>query len=449
MEKGSSTNIFFLEKTLYLIFHILLTIILLLFSSLISGSETSFFSLDKNIINKENKKKSVEKNILLKIIKNKKKLLATILISNNFSNIGIVIITSYLIRKFIKTKYFVICKMFIVSINFLIEVIFLTFVLLLFGEIIPKIYASRNSFRFSIFMSKPIEFLSKILDPINKIMIFISEFIENKITKKINYISVDQLSKALKITLNQKNIKERQFLQKIVDFGSIEIHQIMTPRIDMFALNKKTSFSKLLKLIQNKRYSRVPIYKNSIDNIEGVLFTKDLLPFIYYDNYKWNKLIHNPFFVPEKKKIDDLLSDFKVKKLHLAIVVDEYGGTCGLVTLEDVVEEIVGDIIDEFDKENSTYSKINVNNYFFDGKTSLINFYRIMNVKEEIFFEKNKGDADTLGGFIMEINKDFPKLKQKINFLNYSFIIKSINDKRIKTIEVIRNKLCEINSKEL
>ncbi|WP_185857403.1 gliding motility-associated protein GldE [Blattabacterium cuenoti] len=441
MEKESSTNVF-LEKTLYLVFYFALIIILLLFSALISGSETAFFCIEKKTLDKERKKNSSKGNIVFKILREKKKLLATILISNNISNIGIVILSSYFITEFLQKKNFIIYNRLRVPINFLLEVVVLTFILLLFGEIIPKIYASKNNFRFAIFMAKPLIILSKILDPISKIIIFISKSIEKKVIKKKNLISVDQLSKALKITSkNQKNIKERQFLQRIVDFGNTETHQIMTPRIDMFALNSNKNFSDVLELVRNQGYSRIPVYKDSIDDIEGVLFAKDLLPFIYDKSFKWNKLIHIPFFVPEKKKIDDLLSDFKKRKIHLAIVVDEYGGTSGLVTLEDVIEEIVGDIIDEFDEEDMSYSKLNQDNYLFDGKTSLINFYRIMNIKEEIFFENQKGEADTLGGFIMEINKEFPKKKQKINFLNYSFIIKSIDHKRIKTIEVIRKKM--------
>ncbi|WP_185869695.1 gliding motility-associated protein GldE [Blattabacterium cuenoti] len=440
MEKEYSTNVFS-ENTLYLVFYLVLIIIFLLFSALISGSETAFFCLEKKTIDKEKKKNLYKGNLVLKILKKRKKLLATILISNNFSNIGIVILSSYLITEFLQNKR-IIYKNINIPINFLIEVFLLTFILLLFGEIIPKIYAKKNNFSFAIFMSKPLLFLSKILNPISKIMIYISEFIEKKTVKKKNLISIDQLSKALKITSsNKKNVKERQFLQRIVDFGNTETHQIMTPRIDMFSLNNSMIFYDVLKLVRNEGFSRIPIYKDSIDDIEGVLFAKDLLPFIYDKNFKWNQLIHPPFFVPEKKKIDDLLSDFKKKKIHLAIVVDEYGGTCGLVTLEDVIEEIVGDIIDEFDEEDMSYSKLSQNNYLFDGKTSLINFYRIMEIKEEMFFEKKKGDADTLGGFIMEINKEFPKRKQKVNFLNYSFIIKSIDNKRIKTIEVIRKKI--------
>ncbi|WP_185856830.1 gliding motility-associated protein GldE [Blattabacterium cuenoti] len=440
MEQESSTNIF-LEKTLYLVFYFALIIILLLFSALISGSETAFFCIEKKTLDKERKKNSYKGNIVFQILREKKKLLATILISNNFSNIGIVILSSYLITEFLQKKYLVIYKQFHIPIHFLLEVVVLTFILLLFGEIIPKIYASKNNFRFAIFMAKPLIILSKILNPISKIIILISKSIDKKTIKKKNLISVDQLSKALKITSsNPKNVKECQFLQRIVDFGNTETHQIMTPRIDMFALNRNTNFSNVLESVRDQGYSRIPIYKDSIDDIEGVLFAKDLLPFIYHKHFQWNKLIHSPFFVPEKKKIDNLLSDFKKRKIHLAIVVDEYGGTCGLVTLEDVIEEIVGDIIDEFDEEDMSYSKLNQNNYLFDGKTSLINFYRIMNIKEEVFFENQKGDADTLGGFIMEINKEFPKKKQKINFLNYSFIIKSIDHKRIKTIEVIRKK---------
>ncbi|WP_185860800.1 gliding motility-associated protein GldE [Blattabacterium cuenoti] len=442
MEKEFYTNVF-LEKTLYLVFYFALIIILLLFSALISGSETAFFCIEKKTLDRERKKNFSKGNIIFQILRKKKKLLATILISNNFSNIGIVILSSYLITEFLQKNNLVIYNQFHIPIHFILEVVVLTFILLLFGEIIPKIYASKNNFRFAIFMAKPLIFLSKILDPISKIIIFISRSIEKKVIKKKNLISVDQLSKALKITSpNQKNVKERQFLQRIVDFGNTETHQIMTPRIDMFALNSNKNFSDVLELVRRQGYSRVPVYNNGIDDIEGVLFSKDLLPFIYNTNFKWNRLIHPPFFVPEKKKIDDLLSDFKKRKIHLAIVVDEYGGTCGLVTLEDVIEEIVGDIIDEFDEEDMSYSKLNQNNYLFDGKTSLINFYRIMDIQEqeEVFFENKKGDADTLGGFIMEINKEFPKKKQKINFLNYSFFIKSIDHKRIKTIEVIRKK---------
>ncbi|AWU43917.1 gliding motility-associated protein GldE [Blattabacterium sp. (Cryptocercus kyebangensis)] len=437
MGRESLTNIF-LESTLYLqiVLYFVLIIILLLFSALISGSETAFFCLEKKTIDREIRKNRYRGDKVLKILKNRKKLLATILISNNFSNIGIVILSSYLITKYFTDSFF-----HKIPINFLLEVILLTFILLLFGEIIPKIYARKNNFRFAILMSQTLIYLSKILGPISKIMILVSRFIEKRMKKKKNRISVDQLSKALKIaSSNQKNVKECQFLQRIVDFGNTETHQIMTPRIDMFALNKKTLFSNILELVRNQGYSRIPVYKDSIDDIEGVLFAKDLLPFIHEKEFEWIKLIHTPFFVPENKKIDDLLNDFKKIKIHLAIVVDEYGGTCGLVTLEDVIEEIVGDIIDEYDEEVLSYSKLNQNNYLFDGKTSLIDFYRIMKIKEEVFFEKKKGDADTLGGFIMEINKEFPKQKQKINFLNYSFLIRRIDNKRIKSIEVIRKK---------
>ncbi|WP_185853041.1 gliding motility-associated protein GldE [Blattabacterium cuenoti] len=435
MEKESSTSIF-LESTPYfqIFLYFVLIIILLLFSALISGSETAFFCLEKKIIDRERKKNPSRGDRVLNVLKNRKKLLATILISNNFSNIGIVILSSYLITKYLQ-------KSFLIPINFLLEVVFLTFILLLFGEIIPKIYARKNNFRFALFMSKTLMLLGKILYPFSKIMILISKLIEKKMSKKKNRISVDQLSKALKIaSFHQKNVKECLFLQRIVNFGNTEIHQIMTPRIDMFALISNTLFSHVLELVRYQGYSRIPIYKDSIDDIEGVLFAKDLLPFIHEKEIQWTKLIHPPFFVPENKKIDDLLSDFKKRKIHLAIVVDEYGGTCGLITLEDVIEEIVGDIVDEFDEEDMSYSKLNQNNYLFDGKTSLINFYRIMGIKEEVFFEKKKGDADTLGGFLMEINKEFPKRKQKINFLNYSFIIRSIDHKRIKSIEVIRKK---------
>ncbi|WP_317167331.1 gliding motility-associated protein GldE [Blattabacterium cuenoti] len=438
LEKEYSTN-FILKSVFYLFLYFTLIIILLLFSALVSGSETAFFCLDKKTIDQKTKKNRKKKHILLKILKYRKKLLAIILIANNFFNVGIVILTSSLLEEFFQKDKF--SKTINISFSLLLEIISITFILLLFGEIIPKIYAEKNNFRFSIFMAKPLFFISKILEPISKIMISFSELLENKIIKKNNIISIDQLSKALKITsYNQKNNKEIKFLQKIVDFGNTEIHQIMTPRIDMFAISINTNFSDVIRLVRYQEYSRIPIYNNSIDDIEGVLFAKDLLPFIYHNKkFSWKILIHPPFFVPQKKKIDNLLNDFKIRKIHLAIVVDEYGGTCGLVTLEDVVEEIVGDITDEFDKEYLNYSKVNKNTYFFDGKTALINFYRIMEIDDEIFFENEKGEADTLGGFIMEICKEFPKEKQKIDFFRYSFVIQSIDHKRIKTIKVIRN----------
>ncbi|XCI75243.1 MAG: gliding motility-associated protein GldE [Flavobacteriales bacterium] len=443
MKTEPPENIFTAGSFLYLqgLLHFILVILLLFFSALVSGSEVAFLSLDKKRLEAEKKKNPHTSAKVDSVLKDQKKLLATILIANNFLNIGIVILTSSLIRTYLQFPEIHIYGIDI-SFKFLTEVVGITFLLLLFGEIIPKIYASRDNFRFAVFMSRPLFFSSQALSPLSTMMMWIYGFVEHRLGQRKHTLSVDQLSQALEITVeDKKDDKERRFLQGIVDFGSIETRQVMTPRIDMFALKYDTPFAEVLHMIISESYSRIPVYQESIDDIEGVLFVKDLLPLINKKEYPWTQLIHQPFFVPENKKLDDLLNDFKNKRIHLAIVVDEYGGTCGVVTLEDVIEEIIGDISDEFDEENTSYSKIDHDSYIFEGKTPLIDFYRIMQVAEEDLFEENKRDADTLGGFIMEIHKELPKRRQKIYFHNYTFTIHTVDKKRIKRIEVFRKKI--------
>lgn len=443
MEIETPENIFD-EKNFYYLqvfFDVILLILLLFFSAIISGVETALFSLDKKILEIEKKKDIKKFTKIFNLLKDQKKLLATILIINNFLNIEIVVLSSSLIHK--NLLYFTInIYGLYMSFDFLIEIVGISFILLLFGEIIPKIYARKNNFNFAYLMYNPLSISIKIFTPLSNFMIWIYKLIKSKINLKKDILSVGQLSHALEITSSKdkKDREEQEFLQGIVDFGSIETSQIMTPRIDMFTLKYDTKFSEVLNIVISEGYSRVPVYKDNIDDIEGILFVKDLLPHINQKDYNWIELIHPPFFVPENKKLDDLLTDFKNKRIHLSIVVDEYGGTCGLVTLEDVIEEIVGDMYDEFDEENKYYSKIDDNRFVFEGKTPLVDFYRIMKINEEDFFEEKKGDADTLGGFIMEIHKEFPKHKDKIHFHNYIFIIQSIDKKRIKRIEIIRKK---------
>lgn len=450
METEPPESIFTEGNFLYLqsFFHFILLALLLFLSALFSGAEVAFFSLDRKRLEKEKKKNAQKSDKVCDILKDRKKLLATILITNNFLNIGIIILSSSLIGTYSKIPETYVYGISI-PVKFLIEVVGITFLLLLFGEIIPKIYASKNNFYFASFMSRPLLFSSQVLSPLNKLMMWIYGLVERRIGRKKHTLSVDQLSQALEITTeDREDDKERQFLQGIVDFGSIETRQVMTPRIDMLALRYDTPFSEVLNTVILESYSRIPIYRKDIDDIEGVLFVKDLLPYINQKDCDWTQLMHPPFFVPENKKLDDLLNDFKNKRIHLAVVVDEYGGTCGLVTLEDVIEEIVGDISDEFDEEDTSYSKIDHNHYLFEGKTPLIDFYRVMQVDEEDLFEENKGDADTLGGFVMEIHTEFPKHRQKIRFHNYIFIIQAVDKKRIKRIEVFRknNVKLEINS---
>lgn len=419
-----------------------LLIILILLSALVSGAEIAFFSLDKKLLEEQKKKNPLQVATLSPILKSKNEVLSTLLISNNFLNIGIILISSFLTSKYLNFGEIILFgKTF--SFEFLIEIIGITTCILLFGEIIPKIYARKNNFRFALLMAKPILILNKILKPFNYFIIKIYKFLDKKITKKSPLFSKEQLLEAIHITNNGKpNKKEDVFLQGIVQFGNIETKQVMSPRVDIFSLKYDTPYLEVLKSVLSEGYSRIPVYKESIDDIEGILYVKDFLAYLDKKNdFQWTTLLHPALFVPENKKISDLLSDFKSKRIHLAIVVDEYGGTSGLVTLEDVIEEIVGDISDEFDeKTNLMFSKIDQNRYLFEGKTPLIDFYKHMQIEEEEAFEQNKGDADTLAGFIIEINKGFPNLRQKVNFLNYTFVIQGVNEKRIHRIEVQRKK---------
>jgi gliding motility-associated protein GldE len=307
----------------------------------------------------------------------------------------------------------------------------------LFGEVLPKVYASRNNIKFAKFIANPLAILDKLLSPISIPMRAVTVFLHEKLAKqKSSNISVDQLSQALELTSSDDTTSdEHKILEGIVSFGNTDTKQVMSPRIDIFALEIEETFAEIYTKIIDKGYSRIPIYRESIDYIEGLLFVKDLIPHIHKKEFDWNKLIREPFFVPENKKLDDLLKDFQSKKSHLAIVVDEYGGTSGLVSLEDVIEEIVGDISDEFDDENLNYSQIDDKNFLFEGKINLKDFYRIVAVDEEAF-ENRKGEAETLAGFILEILGNFPKKGQKIHFSNVYFTIESVDKKRIKQIKV-------------
>ena len=315
-----------------------------------------------------------------------------------------------------------------------------TFLILLFGEVLPKVYASRNAVRFASFISKPISFLNFFLTPLSYPLINLTNVVEKSLGSKNNLFSVETLSQALELTSKEATTKDEQkILEGIVNFGNIETVQIMKPRIDIFALSDDELYEDVLNKILKNGYSRNPVYSESIDNIIGVLYAKDLLAHLNEKTFEWQKLVREPFFVPENKKLDDLLSEFQEKKNHLAIVVDEYGGTSGLVTLEDVIEEIVGDINDEFDDEDLSYSKIDENNYIFEGKTNIKDFCKVLNNEDESIFEQAKGESETLAGFILEVSGKFPKKEEKINFKNYTFTIEATDRKRIKQVKVTRN----------
>jgi putative hemolysin len=403
--------------------------ILLFLSAIVSGAEVAFFSLSQKDIDNTLQENNQKGKIISNLLEKPKKLLATLLVANNFLNIGVVILFSFIGRNIFEGIESSLLK-------FISEVILVTFLILLFGEVLPKVYASRNNIKFAKRVAYPIAFLDKLLSPVSLPMRSLTLYLHHKLGKQKTNFSVDQLSQALELTDSEgTSTEEQKILEGIVSFGNTDTKQVMSPRIDIFGLEISESFEMIYPKIIDKGYSRIPIYRDNIDQIEGVLFVKDLLPHIDNPQFDWRNLIREAFFVPENKKLDNLLKDFQSLKSHLAIVVDEYGGTSGLVSLEDVIEEIVGDISDEFDDENLNYSQIDEKNFLFEGKINLKDFYRIVEVNEEIF-EDHKGEAETLAGFILEILGNFPKKNQKITFENCVFTIEAVDNKRVKQIKV-------------
>ena len=409
---------------------IIVLIGLLTISALISGAEVAFFALKPEELDKIKNEKSRRAKLIKNFLSRPKELLATILIANNFANVGVIILSTYISDSVFDFQGSELMQ-------FLIQIVIITFLLLLFGEVLPKVYANNKAVSFAKFMSLPLSFLEKIFKPISLILISSTSIIDRKIKNNKHNLSVDDLSNALELTSDEnENKDEKKILEEIVKFGNTDVKQIMRSRIDTTALDYKSTFKDVLKTIEKTGFSRIPIYQDSFDLIKGILYIKDLLPYLNKENdFKWNKLIREVFFVPENKKIDDLLKEFQEKKIHLAVVVDEYGGTSGIVTLEDIIEEIVGDINDEFDDDDIIYSKLDNKNYVFEGKTALNDFYRIINISGENFEEK-KGESDSIGGFIIENTGNFPEKGQKINFENYTFSIESVNNRRITRIKV-------------
>lgn len=411
------------------LFGIVAIVILLACSAFISGSEVALFSLSQKDVDEILNKDFNKGTLISRLLEKPKKLLATILVANNFVNIAIVIIfSSFSGRLFngIESSVF----------RFVLEVVVVTFFILLFGEVLPKIYANRNNMDFSQKVVIPISILNNVLSPISVPMRNGILFIEKKLNVQKGNFSVNQLSQALELTSQSDTTDgEQKILEGIVTFGNTEVRQVMSPRIDVFALNIEETFEEIMPKIVEKGYSRIPVYRENIDQIEGILFIKDLIPHIDSETFDWVTLLRQPFFVPENKKLDDLLKDFQGMKSHLAVVVDEYGGTSGIISLEDVLEEIVGDISDEFDDEDLIYSQIDDKNFLFEGKISLKDFYRIIDVDENEF-ESKKGEAETLAGFLLEISGNFPKKRQKITFHNLIFTIENVDKRRIKQIKV-------------
>ena len=409
-----------------------LVLFLLISSALISGAEVAFFSLQiKSLEDTEDAELTQSIRRVISLLKKPKRLLATILVANNFINIAIVLLFASLSKTIFKSIENQLIVLFI-------EIGIITTIILIFGEILPKIYANRNALAFSKRMAPIIRFLDKFLlfwvtYPMSQTTIFL----ERRLGDKKNQLSVDQLSQALELTGEDETTSDEQrILEGIVNFGSTDTREVMCPRIDMFALSDELTLEEIIPLILDQGFSRIPVFNEKKDNIKGILYIKDLLPNLKTPNYKWQTLLKPPIYVPENKKLDDLLKEFQQKKNHLAIVVDEYGGTSGLITLEDIMEEIVGDISDEFDEQDLSYSKLDENTFVFEAKISLKDFFRILKLEETEIFETIKGDAETLAGLLLEITKKFPKRGQKIKFQGYQFIIEEIGKFRIKQVKV-------------
>lgn len=408
---------------------------LIILSALISGSEAAFFSLDpsdKEELKNNESKKAVS---VSKMISKPKDLLATILITNNFVNVGIVILSSALLKLVLPQDISDV-------VQFLIEIVAITLVLLLFGEVIPKIYATKNSLRFSLLMGNSIAKLNKI-PPISWMRLGLvkgSEYIQGKVKKGKIDISSDDLEQALMLTKElDDGSEEHKILEGIVKFGNTEVRQIMKPRLDVHAVDINLTFKELIETILENGHSRIPVYEETFDHIKGILFIKDLLPFLGKENSSsdWKHLIRPAFFVPEGKKIDDLLKEFQEKKVHMAMVVDEYGGTNGIVTLEDILEEIVGDITDEFDDDEIIYTKIDDKTYLFEGKTALIDFLKVMNLQDAEEFDSKL--SETLGGFMTEKAGKILMNNEFVEVGDLKMIVEASDKKRIKMIKVLLN----------
>nr|WP_240740225.1 gliding motility-associated protein GldE [Allomuricauda hymeniacidonis] len=410
-------------------------LLLLCCSALISGAEVALFGLSQTDLNELSEDDSTRGSLIAKLLGKPQKLLATILITNNAINIGIVLLFSSLgdtlFSKIDQSLFGV------VSVRFILEVVLATFLILMFGEILPKIYANRNKRQFSEIMAAPLNLFTLLFTPLSSPMSSATLYLQEKLGRQKSSLSVDHLSQALELASEGDTTKEEQkILEGIVSFGNTDTKQVMRPRIDIFALNEEMKFREVLEEIKKNGYSRIPVFSENMDNVLGVLYVKDLLPYLDRKTFNWMSLIREPYFVPENKKLDDLLLEFQDKKNHLAIVVDEYGGTSGIVTLEDIIEEIVGDISDEFDDEDLIFSKLDDFNYVFDGKTALKDFYRVVKIEDEDEFENNKGESETIAGFVLEISGSFPKRGEKVLFKDYRFIVESLDKKRLKQIKV-------------
>ena len=413
---------------------LLAVVLLVVLSALLSGSEVAMFSI--NTEQRKTLKDSTNNSTgrILKLLEEPKKLLATILIANNFVNVSIVMASNYVFNNlFIDGSISE-------TMNFILQVIVVTFLILLFGEVLPKVYANNYNIQFSKFMSLPLLVLKKIFYPVSLALINSTNIIDRKIEKKRESLKADELEHALNLTKDSVyNEDEKKILEGIVKFGHTDVKQIMTPRTDVISFDVTTKYIDLMEELKDIKFSRIPVFEESFDKIKGILYAKDLLGKMdEKKNFNWTSLLREPKFVPENKKLDDLLKEFQEEKTHIAIVVDEYGGSSGIVSLEDVLEEIVGDITDEFDEEDINYKKIDDHNYIIDGKTSLIDVYKLLEIDGEIF-ENAKGESDTIAGFCIEQAGKILLKNEKINFDTYTITVEAADKRRIKKVKITIN----------
>ena len=404
--------------------------LLLFVSGYASGSEIAFFSLTPHDLSEMDEEKSTTDAKIAQLREDSERTLATILITNNLVNVAIIMLLSYFFHHAVRfgNAWWL---------EFAFMTILLTFLLLLFGEIMPKVYARINPLRFCRATVTGICFFRKLFYPIASIVVSSGKLTEKVVVKENQTLSVDDLEQALELTDTEDIKEEKKMLEGIVRFGDETVKEVMTSRQDVIDLDFKASYEEVLQCVVDNNYSRIPVYQDSQDNIRGILYIKDLLPHLSKSaQFNWQSLIRPPYFVPETKKIDDLLREFQENKVHIAIVVDEFGGTSGIVTLEDILEEIVGEINDEYDEDEKNYVRINSNTFVFEGKTLLTDFYKVLKLDDETFAEV-EGDADTIAGLLLEIKGDFPKLHEKIDYQNFSFEILAMEERRISKVKVV------------
>nr|WP_321407657.1 gliding motility-associated protein GldE [uncultured Carboxylicivirga sp.] len=423
----ASVGIDFLPLSVSTAFVILLNLFFLLSSGLISGSEVAYFSLEPIDLDKLKEKKSRKNKLVLDHLDDKETLLATILIGNNFVNVAIVILTSFITSQLIVFNGNSL-------IQILVEIIFITSIILFFGEILPKVYASKSPLMFAGVMAYPLWVLTKILSPLSLILTKSTGFVNRRLSRRLKNLSMDDISHALELTGNDIT-EEKEILQGIVKFGNINVDEIMTARVDVIDVEIKSDYNKVLQTIIDSGYSRIPVFEDTPDNVKGVLYVKDLLAHLDNDpNFNWQKLIREAYYVPETKMLNDLLDEFQSRKIHMAIVVDEYGGTSGIVTLEDILEEIVGDINDELDDDEDFYTILPDGSYSFEAKTQINDFHKATNTDEDSF-DDVRGEAETLAGLILELKGEIPQKNEKIEYKKFIFTILSVDNRRIKRIK--------------